>query len=248
MMPLVKVLLVEGDQSSGDVIAEFLATAGYEIVLATSPKEAVQKLEACKPIHLIVLDIEMVGQDGFEFLRFLKGLPRHGRIPILVCSTLSDPNVLFRCVELGAQGFVAKPIEEKTFLSKVANVIGSNAGHVLIVDDEEFIRTLLQKIVEREGYRSLLASDGQQALSLLESHNISIIISDIFMPGISGLDLLKKVKEKYASIPVILISGQGGKFGQDDVAKVADGFIAKPFKNVDISRQLQLLSHRPVRD
>ncbi len=239
-----KVLLVEDDRSSGDTIAECLTAAGYEVVSATSPKEAVQKLDAFNPVHLIVLDIQAVGQNGFEFLRFLKGLPRHGRIPVLVCSALSNPSILFKSIELGAKDFVAKPVEVKTFLSKVSNAIGANNGAVLIVDDEEFIRSLLKKIVEREGYRSLVASSGQEALTLLESHNVTMVISDIVMPGVSGLDLLKKVKENYSSIPVILISGQSSKVSQDEAAKLADGFISKPFKNVEISRKLQHFNNR----
>jgi two-component system, response regulator, stage 0 sporulation protein F len=194
-----------------------------------------------------VFDIQTIAQNAFDFLRFLKGLPRHGRIPILVCSSLTDPTILMRCVELRAQDFVAKPIEAKTFLSKVSNVINANNGAVFIVDDEGFVRILLQKIVEREGYRSLVATNGQEALALLESHNVTMVISDIGMPGISGIDLLKKVKEKYPALPVVFVSAQDRKISQDNVAKLADGFIAKPFKNVEISRKLQRSSQRMIR-
>lgn len=112
------------------------------------------------------------------------------------------------------------------------------------MDEEEFIRSLLKKIVERGGYRSLAALSGQKALTLLESYNVTMVISEIVMPGVSGLDLLKKAKENYSSIPVILISGQSGKVSQDEPAKLADGFISIPFKNVEISRKLHHFTNR----
>ena len=239
-----KILLIDNDRLAVTQITECLATQGYEVVPATTPKEAIQKLDTIKPIHLIVLDVHMDGQNGFEFLRFLKGLPRYCRIPVLICSSLSDSSVVVRSVELGASDFVAKPIIPETFLSKVSKAISASDGAVLIVDDDDFVRKLLQKVVEREGYRSLLASNGQEALTLLESNNVFIIISDIVMPGMSGVDLLKKVKGIYPSLPVVLISGHAGKISHEEAAKMADGYIAKPFKNVEISRKLQQFSRR----
>ena len=234
-----KILLISSDCAPDDLTSKALAAAGYQVLLANSPKEAVKMLDAFKPIHLIVLDLQSVNGNGFEFLRFLKGLPRHGRLPVLMCSPLKDPDILLKIAKLGVHGFVTKPIDVKAFLEKVDEAIGSTNRAILIVDDEEFIRTLLQKIVEREGYESLVASNGEEALALLEKCSVKLIISDIMMPGISGLELLKTVKEKYASIPMILVSGNGAKATHDEAAKLADGFIAKPFRNVEISRKLQ---------
>ena len=92
-------------------------------------------------------------------------------------------------------------------------------------------------ILEREGLESVATNNGKMALEKLEDpkNNIGIIISDIEMPEMDGLDLLKAVKKDYPDLPVILITGKGGRFNRNDVEDAgADGYITKPFKNTDI--------------
>ena len=77
---------------------------------------------------------------------------------------------------------------------------------------------------------------------MIASRQIFAIISDICMPGISGLDLLVKVKEIYPQMPVLLVTGQTGKYSREQaIAAGADGFMAKPFKNVEIATKLRVL-------
>jgi two-component system C4-dicarboxylate transport response regulator DctD len=72
-------------------------------------------------------------------------------------------------------------------------------------------------------------------LAIVGERRVDAVISDILMPGKSGMDLLVDLKMKYADIPVILITGHSGRFSaQDAIASGADGFLAKPFNNLDI--------------
>lgn len=80
---------------------------------------------------------------------------------------------------------------------------------VLVVDDEESIRSSLKGILEDEGYRVSLALDGEDALALLQKEIPDLVLLDIWMPRLDGLETLEKIKELYSEIPVVMISGHG---------------------------------------
>lgn len=107
---------------------------------------------------------------------------------------------------------------------------------VLVVDDEPMMRTLLEKILTRDGYKILVAEDGAQALRTLEEQPVSIIISDIKMPNLNGFELLKIVKTRFPEIGVIMMTAYGDTFTVKDALLLgADEYITKPFKSYEIS-------------
>ena len=71
---------------------------------------------------------------------------------------------------------------------------------ILIVDDEKSMRDFLKILLAKEGYDVIVASDGEQALGALDGNQIDLVISDIRMPGISGLDLLAQIKDESEDI------------------------------------------------
>ncbi|PWB68705.1 two-component system response regulator [candidate division GN15 bacterium] len=111
-----------------------------------------------------------------------------------------------------------------------------SATTVLIVDDEPVIQSLLEKILSREGYKTFVAGDGATALKMLESQPVSLVLSDIKMPGMSGFDLLKEIKSRYPRIGVIIMTAYGDTFTVKDALLLgADEYITKPFKSYEVS-------------
>jgi len=104
---------------------------------------------------------------------------------------------------------------------------------ILIVDDEKSMREFLKILLVKEGYEVLAAPDGEQALAMLAGNRVDLVITDIRMPGISGLELLAKIKDENEDIPVIMITAFASP--NDAVQAMKDGaydYISKPF-NVD---------------
>jgi two-component system, NtrC family, nitrogen regulation response regulator NtrX len=83
------------------------------------------------------------------------------------------------------------------------------AGQVLIVDDEASILVSLSGILSDEGYESLTAADGESALSLLDKETPDLVLLDVWLPGIDGLEVLEKIKKRQMDLPVVMISGHG---------------------------------------
>lgn len=111
-----------------------------------------------------------------------------------------------------------------------------NLVTILIVDDELMMRKLLEKILTREGYRILTAEDGEQALKVVNSEKVNIIISDMKMPNMSGFELLRAVKKDHPEIGMIMMTAYGDTYTVKDALLLgADEYITKPFKSFEVS-------------
>ena len=82
---------------------------------------------------------------------------------------------------------------------------------VLIVDDEEELAATIAERLEIRGLKALTASDGDSALELLKTYEVHVVVLDLMMPGIGGLEILKQIKALDINIPVILLTGYGSK-------------------------------------
>ena len=115
--------------------------------------------------------------------------------------------------------------------------------NVLIADDEKNIRAGLGKALELDGYRTILAGDGQEALDILRGEEIDLVIADLKMPRVSGQELLRTVVDQYPTVPVIILTGHGTI--ETAVQAMRDGaydFLTKP---ISLDR-LSLLAKRAL--
>lgn len=119
---------------------------------------------------------------------------------------------------------------------------------ILVVDDDERIRTLLVDTLSALGYNSLGAQNGEEALIFLKTEKLDLVITDVRMPRVNGLALLRNIKSQYPLIPVLIITGYNFGHTKDKAMESgADGFLAKPFRIAKIEELMQkaLGSKRP---
>lgn len=115
---------------------------------------------------------------------------------------------------------------------------------ILVVDDEKEIRNLLDIYLSNEGYKVVKASDGEEALNILESDNIQLIVLDIMMPKMDGIEVCRKVREKL-SIPILMLSAKS-----EDIDKIqgimtgADDYMTKPFNPLELTVRVKALLRR----
>lgn len=113
---------------------------------------------------------------------------------------------------------------------------------VLVVDDEEQVRTSLCRVLEGEGYLVTAAESGEEALVLLRERAVQVMISDNNMPGISGLDLFKTVRTDYPQVLRIMLTGDADPDLAVRATKEAEvyRFIRKPWNNQDLRTIVRL--------
>ncbi len=114
-----------------------------------------------------------------------------------------------------------------------------NLKKVLIVDDEETLTWSMAKSLskDRDKYEVIIANNGKEAINILKKNKVDLVISDIRMPDINGLDLLVKIRKEYPEIKVIIMTA----YGSSDVQKEANRrgsihYVEKPFEISDIRK------------
>ncbi|WP_042277335.1 response regulator transcription factor [[Clostridium] dakarense] len=115
---------------------------------------------------------------------------------------------------------------------------------ILVVDDEKEIRNLLEIYLLNEGYDVIKAEDGREALNILDKEDIQLMILDIMMPGIDGIEVCKSIREKL-DIPIIMLSAKS-----EDMDKIqgimtgADDYMTKPFNPLELTVRVKSLLRR----
>jgi DNA-binding response OmpR family regulator len=117
---------------------------------------------------------------------------------------------------------------------------------ILLVDDEELLRAGVQEMLEMAGYAVISAPNGEQAMTCLTEQAIDLVITDLVMPKMDGVDFVQQLRRVRADVPVIVVSGSTRnimqRYGIDSIqVPGADASLSKPFKGVDLLTQIREL-------
>lgn len=117
------------------------------------------------------------------------------------------------------------------------NVSKDGKKRILLIDDEERIVNFLSLKLKVSGYEVVCASDGEKGLELARKYNPDIMLLDIIMPGIDGLEVLRRLR-KFSAMPVIVLSAKEHIY-DETMALGANGFISKPFNPDDLTAKIK---------
>lgn len=117
---------------------------------------------------------------------------------------------------------------------------------ILLVEDEELLRAGVQEMLELQGYEVVTAQNGSLALASLSDHKVDLIITDLVMPQMDGIDFVDQLRKVNPDVPVIVVSGSTRnimqRYGIDNIqVPGANASIPKPFKGADLIAQIQRL-------
>ncbi|GGB78339.1 MULTISPECIES: response regulator [Henriciella] len=119
------------------------------------------------------------------------------------------------------------------------------APHILVVDDDDRIRTLLKQYLTSQGYRVTAAAHAASARKLLTTLDFDLAILDIMMPGETGLDLLESLRRKGVNSPVLLLTARGNTSDRiEGLKRGADDYLAKPFEPEELSLRVAAILRR----
>ncbi len=115
---------------------------------------------------------------------------------------------------------------------------------ILVVDDEPIVRDVAVRYLEREGFETRVAADGETAQALIERHDFSLIVLDVMLPGIDGLSLCRWIRAN-SDVPVILLTARGEEADRIVGLELgADDYITKPFSPRELAARVRTVLRR----
>jgi len=202
------ILIVEDEAAAQELFLDALPHDEFSTVIASTPTEAVEKARTLRPA-LITLDIMMPSGNGWEVLDTLKRDTTTKDIPIVVVSIMDRKELGFI---LGANEYLVKPVQKNVLLSTIRNYLPATEEQqkVLIVDDDPLILRVIGDEIESAGCTVLHASNGKEAMEVMESDNPNAVVLDLMMPEMDGFEVLHKIRcsDKFKEIPVFVLTGR----------------------------------------
>lgn len=142
--------------------------------------------------------------------------------------------------------YLPKLIDSETASSDAdSEPTGTLAGKetILVVDDEPSLRELTRDILTQHGYQVILAKSGQQALEILKTQSVDILLSDIIMPEMDGYKLANKVQQNYPDIKIQLVSGYDNNLeSEENHNPLYENILHKPFTAIEVLKRIKILT------
>ncbi len=114
------------------------------------------------------------------------------------------------------------------------------SNHILIVDDNREIRNFLEEFLLAKGFQCTSTGSSEEALEIIEDSLTQVVVSDIILPGMSGLELATKIKHKHEDIDIIIMTGHGREFSYEEaVRKGACDMVVKPFRAEELQLRIE---------
>ena len=204
------ILVIEDDADAASLLSETLARAGYQPRVARGGAEGLALARDLLP-DAITLDIMMPSVDGWRILQSLKADARTAQIPVIVCSIVDNRPLGYR---LGASDYMLKPVGPERLLRALRGMgVGAerDGGYVLVVDDEQGIRTLIHAALHGAGYAARAAASGAIALRMATAQPPRAVLCDLVMPGgMSGFELIARLRAdcRTADVPIVVITAK----------------------------------------
>jgi PAS domain S-box-containing protein len=211
------VLVIDDDRDSRLILSQCLHELGCQVLTATSATQGVELARQRLP-DLITLDLLMPETTGWEMLTSFVGDAELREIPVVIVSAIARDHG--RPI-VGASEILEKPIEPSSLRRALERNLPTDAGRVLLVDDDEDDRELITRYLERGGAEVVSAGGGREALNLLEEVTPDLAIVDLLMPEMDGAELIDAIRrrERLRELPILLVTAKD--LSREDLARLS---------------------------
>ncbi len=244
----IRLLLVDDEEEFLLATSQALSRRGFEVSVAPNGVSALE-LVAEQSFDVIVLDVKMPDINGLEVFSQIRS--RIPEMPVIILTGHPSINDAFHTSRNGIAEYLSKPVEIDELASKARQVVSESgrknasiipsddaagvteAIDVMIVDDEVELLDSLQRVFRRRNLNTVTVDSGQKALAMLEERLVDVMVLDVKMPGMDGIEVLRRVKSKHPSIQVILLTGHPSvKAATEGIKLGASEYLKKP-PNID---------------
>jgi len=254
------ILVVEDDDEVREVGVSMLAELGYRVVKARDAASALVVVDSGIPIDLIFTDVMMPGALRSPDLA-RKARERLPNVAVLFTSGYTQNAIVHGGrLDPGVE-LLAKPYTREALARKIRHVLANQAQRrvaqgsphlvnnntfkdatVLLVEDDDLIRLTTMEMLSDFGCKVKEASTAQEALNILDKHSVDVLLTDVGLPGVSGLQLAKDVHLRWPDLRLVLATGASE--AKSEVARLGAIFIMKPYTPESLRQGLELAMTR----
>jgi DNA-binding response OmpR family regulator len=250
------ILVVDDELLICDLLRVVLSRQGHEVITATNGKEGLELFKQHKP-RFTLLDLRMPEMNGIEVLKHIRAIDPKAAVMIL--TAWGSDALEQQARQLGAMDFLSKGLALDMLVAAMERALPKSAqtpaatpaaspapaaeaspssqaamNSILVVDDEPQICELLQRFLSLRGYRVRAVPDGPQALAAVEQEAPQLVVLDMNMSGMNGVEVLRKLRaKKYGGGVILLTTGKDDKLLQEALDLGSVDVMGKP---VDLER------------
>lgn len=233
------ILIVDDNISLAKTMSLILKRKGYEATTAPDGLVAIKRIKE-RPFDLIFMDIKMPLMDGVQIYRKIKRI--RPETIVVMMTAYAVENLVAQALKEGAYGIIYKPLDIEKMISLIEKSRKKKQGAlILIVDDDPGTCTTLKNILLKKGYRISIAHDGEKAVTMTQEKTYDIILIDLKLPTINGLEVYLKIKEIDPKLVAIMMTGYCKEM-TDLVEEALNNYAYTCiFKPLDIEKLLMLV-------
>ncbi len=262
-----RVLIVDDNAASRHQLTEILAGWGMMPTDAEGGSFALQALTKAersgKSFQLVLLDTHMPEMDGFTVAEKIRLSPGSDLVSILMLTSGCSSGDAVRSRELNVSGYVTKPVLEAELLSAIRAAVGAEVSdklaastassvsnsndrrrmRLLLVEDNRVNQVLATRILEKQGHHVSVAGNGLEALAILKSNTFDLVLMDIEMPEMDGLEATRAIRKNESAggkhLPIIAMTAHAMTGDRDKYLTAGmDDYISKP---IDAKHLLEMI-------
>jgi len=231
------ILIVDDDQRMTRTLADIFSIAGCQPVEANSGPHALE-LARTQAFDCVLTDVRMPGMDGVELHRQLHQiLPG---LPVILMTAYASDEIIRKGMGEGVVGVFDKPLDISSLLSFFTS-LARQRSIVIVDDDTDFCKTL-GDILQQRSFNVLQITDPHADVDLMTAE-AQVVLLDMKLNGINGLDLLKQIRQRYPELPVLMVTGYRQEMTAAIQAALEINAFTCLYKPLEIPALLQTLAN-----
>jgi PAS domain S-box-containing protein len=264
------VLIVDDSPTNRRILEGSLRHWGLRTIQADSGHAALGALDrahsAGQPVSLVITDLNMPEMDGFSLARAVRAHPAFGALPIVMVTSSAASGDSATCEQLGIAARLLKPVKQSLLLDNIMRVLGgassrsagpiagpdqaaraaapARALRVLLAEDNPVNQKFAVRVLEGAGHTVSLANNGQEAVDQSAAQPFDLVLMDVQMPVMDGLDATRAIRAREAQggtrLPIIAMTANAMKGDQEMCLEAGmDGYVPKPVKRDVLFAEIQ---------
>ncbi|HEY4011202.1 MAG TPA: response regulator [Acidobacteriaceae bacterium] len=264
------VLVVDDNASNRRILSEILTSWHMKPTLASSGAEALsvlRKADSKDSFALALLDVHMPDMDGFAVAEQIgdsyKGLK------VILLTSAARPTDVARCRELGVSDYLSKPIKQSELFDAIVTTMAEHGRkreryegasafiqdpgrslRVLLAEDNPVNQTLAMRILEKLGHKVQVVNDGKEALGRSQAEEFDLILMDVQMPEMDGLEATRAIRAAEARtgkhLPIVAMTAHAMKGDREECLRAGmDGYLSKPIRVEELKRTMSEIKKTP---